>query len=110
MKNLRFYQLIIAGCVFLSSCAGVMYLGDHLPATGSVQVYYDAKDVKQNYKVIGHLAAAESGNTDLEPVKTQMIEKAKSIGADGIIFVQILAKPGSSSEGSVNADVIKFNN
>ena len=110
MKKLGFSQLLIAGCIFLSSCSRVMYLGDHLPASSSVQVYYDAKDVKQNYKVIGHLAGGESSSTDLESTKTKMIERAKSIGADGIIFVELYAKPGSSAEASVKADAIKFGN
>ena len=108
MKTHGFQYLIIAGCIFLSSCAGVMYLGDTMPATSSVQVYYDAKDVKQSYKVIGHLAVTQSGSIDMENVKIKMIEKAKSIGADGIIFLEILAKPGSSSDGAINADAIKF--
>jgi hypothetical protein len=110
MKTYQFFHIaFICGLSFLlSSCAGVLYLGDTLPATTSVNVYYDAKDVKQSYKVIGHLAVTESGSTDLESVKTKMIEKAKSIGADGIIFLEILAKPGSSNDGSINADAIKF--
>ncbi|HTK19149.1 MAG TPA: hypothetical protein VL442_06540 [Mucilaginibacter sp.] len=110
MKKLGFSQLLIAGCIFLSSCSGVMYLGDHLPASNSVQVYYDAKDVKRDYKVIGHLGGGESSSTDLESTKTKMIERAKSIGADGIIFVEIYTKPGSSDGASVKADAIKFNN
>jgi hypothetical protein len=111
MKNLKSYRLAMACCVllFLSSCAGVLYLGDTLPATSSVKVYYDAKDVKQSYKVIGHLAQAISGTPNMDDVKAKVIEKAKSIGADGVIFLQITAKPGSSNDAeTINADAIKF--
>jgi len=108
MKNLKFYHLALACCLLLSSCASVLYLGDTLPATTSVQVYYDAKDVKQAYKVIGHLAKSVSGS-DMNPIKQEMLEKAKSIGADGLIFSQITVKPGSSNDAqTINADAIKF--
>ena len=108
MKKFKFYYLLFACCLLLSSCASVLYLGDTLPATNSVRVYYDPKDVKQEYKVIGHLAQSVSGSSNMEAVKTKIIEKAKSIGADGVIFHQIFAKPGSSNDETINADAIKF--
>lgn len=111
MKNFKFYQLAaIGGLLFiLVSCAGVLYLGDTLPATTSVKVYYDAKDVKQDYRVIGHLAQTISGTPKMDAIKEKVIEKAKSIGADGVIFLQINAKPGSSNDAeTINADAIKF--
>lgn len=102
--------MLIAGCICLTlaSCTKVLYLGDTLPATTSVKVYYDAKDVKEGYKVIGHLAQTVSGTSNLEPAKEKIIEKAKSIGADGVIFQPILAKPGSSNDETINAEAIKF--
>lgn len=111
MKNLKFYQLAATcGLLFvLASCAGVLYLGDTLPATTSVKVYYDAKDVKQDYKVIGHLAQTISGTPKMDEIKEKIIEKAKAIGADGVIFLQIIAKPGSSNDAeTINADAIRF--
>jgi uncharacterized protein YbjQ (UPF0145 family) len=111
MKNLKPYLFVIACCVsfFLSSCASVLYLGDTLPATTSVKVYYDAKDIKQQYKVIGHLAQSVSSETGMNSAKEKMIEKAKSIGADGIVFLQITVKPGSSNDAqTINADAIVF--
>ncbi len=111
MKTYQFFHTaFICGLLFLlSSCAGVLYLGDTLPATTSVNVYYDAKDVKQSYKVIGHLAQTVSGTPNMDAIKEKIIEKAKSIGADGVIFLQINAKPGSSNDAeTVNADAIKF--
>jgi hypothetical protein len=111
MKTYKFYQIAsICGLLFVMfSCAGVLYLGDTLPATTSVKVYYDAKDVKESYKVIGHLAQTISGTPNMDAVKEKVIEKAKSIGADGVIFLQINAKPGSSNDAeTINADAIKF--
>ena len=78
----------------------VNYLGDAYPATNKVDVYYDAKDIKQEYKVIGHLTMT---NDVQENVKKALVDKSKAMGADGVIILQTTGKDNSV----VKADAIK---
>jgi hypothetical protein len=103
MKTLKLNHLFIACSFFLVSCASVNYLGDTYPATAKADVYYDAKDVKQDYKVIGHLSMAYSSNSD--EIKSSLSAKAQSLGADGIIILQTI---GHEDKETVKADAIKY--
>src|ERR1700755_2631129 len=81
---MKTHQLIfIAFCFLLSSCMTVTYFGDRYPQTSTVDIYYSAHDVKQNYKVIGHM---NYPNDMQERVKAKLSEYAKTIGADAIII------------------------
>jgi outer membrane protein assembly factor BamE (lipoprotein component of BamABCDE complex) len=102
MKTLKLHHLLIAGSLLLASCSTVNYLGDQYPSTIQTDVYYDAKDIKQAYKVIGHLS---TGNYSSRPegMKKTLLVKAKAIGADGIIILQTTA-----NNEMVRADAIKY--
>ena len=104
MKTLKLYHLIIAFSLFLAACSPITYVGDTYPATPKADVYYDAKDVKQDYKVIGHLSMEFTNNSDL--IKSKLSEKAKLLGADGIIILQTT---GHDDKETVKADAIKYN-
>jgi hypothetical protein len=104
MKTLKIHHLIIAFSFFLAACSPISYLGDTYPATPKADVYYDAKDVKQAYKVIGHLSMDFTPNSDA--VKTKLSEKARSLGADGIIILQTT---GHDDKETIKADAIKYN-
>lgn len=104
MKTLKLHHYIIVFSLFLVSCAPINYLGDTYPATSKVDVYYDAKDIKQDYKVFGHLSMSFSNNS--AKVKKTLSEKAQSLGADGIIIQQTV---GHEDKELVKADVIKYN-
>jgi hypothetical protein len=102
MKN---YHIIIIGlCFLLSSCVTVSYLGDKLPPTSSVDVYYSAHDVTKQYKVIGHLSCPSAG-TDL--VKEQLTTYAKKIGADAIIITGTQATKDNQA-AVATADALKY--
>lgn len=105
MKTLKLHYAIIAICFFLTSCAvpAAVYLGDTYPITDKVDVYYDTKDVKQNYKVIGHLAI--SYTPDSSVAKKLLSDKAKTQGANGIIIFQV---EGNNANATIRADAIKY--
>jgi hypothetical protein len=103
MKTLKLHHLAIACSFFLASCSSISYLGDTYPATTKADVYYDAKDVKQDYKVIGHLSMPYSTNSN--EIKSRLSEKASSLGADGIIILQTI---GREDKEIVKADAIKY--
>lgn len=104
MKTLKLNHLIIMLSLFLASCATTSYLGDTYPATEKVDVFYDAKDVKQDYKVIGHLAIAYTDNS--AEAKNDLSIKAREVGADGIIILQVA---GNNEKATIRADAIKYN-
>lgn len=105
MKTLKLHYLIIAFTFLFTSCAvpAAVYLGDTYPVTEKVDVYYDAKDVKHDYKVIGHLAIAYT--QDSEVAKKLLSDKAKAQGGDGIIIFQV---DGNNTNATIRADAIKY--
>jgi len=108
MKKLISFALVsFAICNLLSSCAATSYMGDQHPATSSVDVFYAAKDVKKQYKVIGHIYAPTSQNA--EKVKASIIQKAKTVGADAVIILG-LAESGATKDDEVvqQADAVKY--
>jgi len=94
-------------CLFFSACSyNVAYLGESLPPTTDVEVFYAARDVKQEHKVIGHLSYP--GIYGDEEAKRKIIEKAKAVGADGVIFLGKTYPGGKDSSPVETADAIKF--
>lgn len=98
----------------LSACSamyGPTYFGSNYPVTDSVQTFYSAKDVKLPYKVIGHMVAPISNSESYqETVKRQLIEKAKKVGANGLIFSDIVRETHKTTidDFSIKAEVIVF--
>jgi CobQ-like glutamine amidotransferase family enzyme len=103
MKTLKLHHLLIACSFFLASCATVDYLGDKYEPTAQTDVYYDAKDVKKEYKVIGHLSTEASNDSDF--IKKTLLGKANAIGADGIIILQTT---GAKEKETARADAIRY--
>jgi len=99
-------HLIITGlCFLLSACAIIpTYFGDKYPPTSSVDLYYSAHDVKQSYKVIGHLAIQNIGQDE---VKTRLTNYAKTIGADAVVILGTDATKDNQA-AVVNADALKY--
>lgn len=89
MKNLI---KITSGFIFLFiiSCAPqINYLGSNYPPTQDVDIFFDEQDIQKDYKVMGIMKneGAEMELDDAESVKNAMIKKAKSVGADAILFL-----------------------
>ncbi|WP_183567962.1 hypothetical protein [Mucilaginibacter sp. SP1R1] len=108
MTTLKLHRLAIACSLFLASCGTIApdYLGDKYDPTTKTDVYYDAKDVKQSFKVIGHLSMVYYNAYDSDYYKNKMTDKAKSIGADAVIILQ---NDGHESKEMVRADAVKYN-
>src|ERR1700761_2808912 len=105
MKTIKNHTLLIVLCLALGSCAvPVSYIGDKLPPTTSVDIYYSAHDVTKSYKVIGHMSYANIGTDQL---KAKFQQFAKTIGADGVIISGTEASK-NDAQASVDADAIKY--
>lgn len=104
MKNL----LLIISIALFTACGVVQpsYFGDKLPPTTSVDLFYSTHDVKQPYKVIGHLTIPNIGQ---EMVKSRLINYAKTIGADAVVITGNTVNDGTKSGSDiVNADALKY--
>jgi hypothetical protein len=105
MKN---HIIIISLCFLLSACSVITpaYFGDKYPPTTSVDIYYSAHDVKQPYKVIGHLTLPNIGQ---DSVKSKFVAYAKTIGADAIVITgNTIDTGGKVGSDVVNADALKY--
>src|SRR5690606_31676518 len=65
--------LLVAGAFTFHACMTVSYVGDRYPPTEQVDVYYAEKDVKAEYRVIGHLSEKVSGPKGEERAKQQIL-------------------------------------
>ena len=109
MKNESFtLPIILLFSIFLTgSCYTIEYLGESYAPSEQVEVYYDAKQVKKEYRIIGRMAELTSV---VKHTEKQMIKKAKSVGADAIIFTDMDAK-GYGKDGigtTLKAEVIRY--
>lgn len=106
-KNLLFIAGI-AGLFFFASCSPIIYyMGDSYASSSSVEVYYDIKEIKKEYKIIGRMVKEVTLRTETD--KRQMINEAKKRGADAIVFSDILLSDKKQSDQvSVKAELIKY--
>jgi hypothetical protein len=96
MKNFR---ILLALIVLLSACSlPPTYIGDKLPPTKHVDVYYSISAVKRDYKVIGHLQSRKYIQKALE---RNLGLSARRVGGDAVIIFR-------AEHNRVNADVLKY--
>lgn len=95
--------------VFLFACSPVIYyIGDKYPASSTVDVYYDAGQIKKEYKTIGRMIKSVALLTERD--RRWMIEEAKRKGAHGIIFsdLSIDRERTGGEQVTVKAELIKY--
>ena len=99
--------MFFLAAMILSSCGvAVSYLGETMSPTVNTDIFYDAKDVKKQYKVIGHLSLSASYNSD--EAKIKMVEKAKTVGADGLIIPTTDYTSNKEPDPIYKGDAIKY--
>ena len=95
----KYFYILPGLCAFLSACSlPPIYMGDKLPPTQKVDVYYSANEVKQDYKVIGRLV---SHGYIKSAIEHNMSAFAKKEGGDGVIIMP-------ETNNRIEADVIKY--
>jgi len=97
MKKHVYITLIL--CTLLSACSlPPTYIGDKLPPTKKVDIYYSAGEVKRDYKVIGHLTSHKYIKSAIE---RNMVEFTKRNGGDGVIIMP-------AANNRIEGEVIKY--
>ncbi len=88
----------------------IHYLGDSLSPTTQVDLYYDAYEVKKEYRVMGRMTNDQFSAYNVQMIKNQMIRKAKKVGADGIIFSSLRLENNDLQGNAlaVSAELIKY--
>lgn len=114
---MKYRKILILATFFIlfslsiSSCGPTIhYLGESYDSSQSVEVYYEAKQIKKEYKVIGRMTNDKIFEYDTEVIRKKMIEKAKQVGADGIIFSDLSVEKDNKQDDriAVKAELIKF--
>ncbi|WP_262248354.1 hypothetical protein [Parapedobacter soli] len=100
--------LLIAATFTFHACKTVSYVGDRYQPTEQVDVYYAERDIKQEYRVIGHLSEEVKGINGEERAKQQIIAKCREVGADGVIILGFDYGGTKETEQYQKAQAIKY--
>jgi|SRR5690606_23514288 len=108
-KKINYYRYLCFIMIALVSgaCATTAYVGDRYAPTESVEVFYSAKDVKQEYRVIGHLSEKLLGQND-EWARQRIIAKGKDVGADAVIILGFDYAGSEDPDRYLKAEAIKY--
>lgn len=109
ISELKVPAMLLTTVLFSSCFSTALYIGETMPATTKIDVYYAAKDVKREYTVTGHISAPQGVDEETD-AKLQIIEKAKSVGADGVIVLGLDFTGGKDSTPFYKAEAIKYVN
>lgn len=112
---MKVFNLITAfGLIFsLSGCAlyGPVYFGSKYAPTSAVESFYSTKSITKPFEIIGHMNAS-TGFSENSQTRTRqlVIEKAKAIGADGVVFSELTRQVNqhTTDDYMIQVDVIKF--
>jgi hypothetical protein len=100
-------MLGLSGCVLY----GPVYFGTKYAPTTSIESFYSTKDINKPFEIIGHMNAP-TGDSESSQTKTRqlVIEKAKTIGADGVVFSDLSRQvvKDSGVDFTIKVDVIRF--
>ncbi len=93
-------------------CASVNYIGNTDAPTTSVDLYFSAEAITQEYTVLGHaIGSIPMESPDSEEIRAKLIEVAMLKGADAILITGMGRDKGGvagSIENHVNALFLKY--
>ena len=109
MKNL----ILILSFLTFSSCSflvnPVHYLGNDLPPTDHVDIFFNFGDVEKDFTVIGKLSNDAGATISIERVKEKMIEKAREKGGDAIVFLNLDVETYDANRRiAIAAEVLRY--
>ncbi|MDN5204767.1 hypothetical protein QQ008_25480 [Fulvivirgaceae bacterium BMA10] len=86
--------LFFSSIILLSGCKigleSISYLGEELPdQSGEVLTFYDENEIKKPYRILGSMVNELYANQSADDIKANMINKARLVGADALIFVDM---------------------
>jgi len=103
MKTVQMVQALgLLALTAATSCATPSYFGKNYSPTSNVDIYYDTKDIKKEYEVMGSTELAQ-GFSSTDVMQQKVIELGKARGADGVVMklVEEVTGTANSNFGSV---------
>jgi len=101
--------LILA--VIVTACSPRLnYIGNNYTPTETVDIYFDEHDIKKEYSVMGMVKNEANiyNMDDTDSINKAMIAKAKSVGADGILYMGMYNEVYTSGENTSKVYEAKF--
>ena len=111
--KIHYYFIIFISLFFLQCSPQLNYLGSNYKPTENVELYFDAKEIVQEYTTMGllnfQLAAAFLYQDD-KYLSNLIIQKAKKVGADAVIVTRFSNEVHQELDENINieAKFIKF--
>jgi len=111
MKFYISFTLCIILCISACSMYSPAYFGSRYAPTKVVESFYATQDIRRPFEVIGHMNAL-TGRAESSQAKTRqlVIDKAKEIGGDGVVFSEINRQVNekSTDDFTIKVVVVKF--
>ena len=88
-NRMRTLTKIAAGCLLLlSSCAParVAYIGRNYTPTTQVDLFFNTKDVKKPFEVMGKVNSEDYAFRDPQKIQEKIMTEARKRGADAVII------------------------
>lgn len=107
----KIIALCIVPCLAACSMYAPNYFGTKYSPTETVKSYYATKDIDRPFEVIGHMNARTGwSESSQERTRKQVIQKAKQIGADGVVFSELNRQVNekTTDDFTIKVEVIKF--
>ncbi len=71
--------------LFVAACAKIDYIGQSYSPTTHVDLYFSEADIREDYRVMGHVIAQANEGISVENLQKKLEAKAREKGADGIV-------------------------
>jgi len=114
-SNFKLWNIFLFAILIAIGCASVNYVGKSFDPTMKVAVYFDKKEIKREYTVIGQAIGSGTFGASNEKIQKKLIEEAKKNGADAILItglgkshVPVGDKGGSTEENQIKASFLKY--
>jgi hypothetical protein len=96
--------IMVVGALTYSGCVKVGYVGETLPPTERVDVYYSPDDITVPYRIIGRAELTAKALRTYEGMREKAIEEGKKRGADAVVLGSPSKRSSGSSTGSFWGD------
>ncbi|RYG21108.1 MAG: hypothetical protein EOO07_03460 [Chitinophagaceae bacterium] len=107
----RMIAIGMALCLSACSLYSPTYFGAKHTPTSSVDIYYSTKNIDKPFEVIGHMNARTGfSESSQESTRRNVIEKAKEIGGDAVVFSEInrQVNENNTDNFTIKVEVLKY--
>jgi len=112
-RNIKIFVTFVLLLFLVFGCAHINYVGKSYDPTDQVDVYYSQEDIAREYTVMGHAIGGGQLLVSTSKIQNELIEKAKSKGADAVLITGIGREITEENEGfdaekQVKATFLKY--